>query len=109
MRSGVASGFWAIVFATAALALVGTAVLPMTMSVSLALLRDAGQHAFGRVRVWGTIGYFVLVLIFPSLLPMIPTPAEIKLTNVSQPGLGLMFPMTAALVFIASLIAFLVA
>jgi len=104
---GVASGFWAIVFATAALALVGTAVLPMTMSVSLALLRDAGQHAFGRVRVWGTIGYFVLVLIFPSLLPMIPTPAEIKLTNVSQPGLGLMFPMTAALVFIASLIAFL--
>jgi PPP family 3-phenylpropionic acid transporter len=104
---GVASGFWAIVFATAALALVGTAVLPMTMSVSLALLRDAGQHAFGRVRVWGTIGYFVVVLIFPSLLPMIPTPAEIKLTNVSQPGLGLMFPMTAALVFIASLIAFL--
>src|ERR1044071_4435072 len=104
---GVASGFWSIVVATAALALVGTAVLPMTMSVSLALLRDAGQHAFGRVRVWGTIGYFILVLIFPSLLPMIPTPAEIKLTHVSQPGLGLMFPMTAALVFIASLIAFL--
>lgn len=104
---GIARGFWAIVVATAALAVVGTAVLPMTMSVSLAILRNAGQHAFGRVRVWGTIGYFILVLIFPSLLAMVRAPAEINLANISQPGLGLIFPITAFLVFIAALIAFL--
>src|SRR6476469_4141747 len=102
----IASGFWAIVIATAALALVGTAVFPMMMSVSLALLRDEGQHAFGRVRVWGTIGYFVLVLIFPSLLSMVRVPGEINLAKISQPALGLMFPFTATLVFIAGLIAF---
>ena len=102
----IASGFWAIVIATAALALVGTAVFPMMMSVSLALLRDEGQHAFGRVRVWGTIGYFVLVLIFPSLLSMVRVPGEINLAKISQPALGLMFPLTATLVFIAGLIAF---
>jgi PPP family 3-phenylpropionic acid transporter len=79
----------------------------MMMSVSLALLRDAGQHAFGRVRVWGTIGYFILVLIFPSLLATVRAPAEVNLANISQPGLGLMFPITAFLVLIAGLIAFL--
>ena len=68
---GTAHGFWSIVLATAALAVVGTAVLPMTMSVSLAILRDAGQHAFGRVRVWGTIGYFILILVFPWVLATI--------------------------------------
>jgi MFS transporter, PPP family, 3-phenylpropionic acid transporter len=103
---GIANGFWAIVMATAALALVGTAVLPMMMSVSLAILRNAGQYAFGRVRVWGTIGYFILVLVFPWLLGMAGAPVGTKASNVSQPGLGLMFPMTAALVFIAGLIAF---
>ncbi len=102
----IASGFWAIVIATAALALVGTAVFPMMMSVSLALLRNEGQHAFGRVRVWGTIGYFVLVLIFPSLLSMVRVPDEINLAKISQPALGLMFPLTATLVFTAGLIAF---
>ena len=103
---GIANGFWAIVIAAAALALVGSAVLPMMMSVSLAILRDAGQYAFGRVRVWGTIGYFILVLVFPSLLAMAGAPVGTNALNVSQPGLGLMFPMTAALVFIAGLIAF---
>ena len=35
-----AGGFWAILFATAAMAVFGTAVLPITVSVSLAILRD---------------------------------------------------------------------
>src|SRR4029453_6820096 len=48
-----AGGFWAILFATATIAVFGTAVLPITISVSLAILRDAGPHAFGFVRVWG--------------------------------------------------------
>ena len=62
---GSARGFSSIVAAMIGMALAGTAVFPLMTSVSLAILRDAGRHAFGRVRVWGTIGFFALVLIFP--------------------------------------------
>ncbi len=106
---GHADGFWAIVLATSALAVAGTAVFPLMTSVSLAILRDAGRHAFGRVRAWGTIGYFVLVLVFPWALSTFQSPLyqTTALPNVSQPGLGLMFPLTAALVFVSAFIAFL--
>ena len=69
-----ANGFVAIVLATLALAFFGAAVLPIVISVSLASLRDAGPHAFGFVRVWGTVGYFFLVLIFPWILAEFPNP-----------------------------------
>jgi PPP family 3-phenylpropionic acid transporter len=104
---GAAEGFRSIVLATAGLALVGTAVFPMMISVSLAILRDAGRHAFGHVRVWGTIGYFVLVIVFPWALEYFRPAAATKMpANVSQPGLELMFPITASLVFVAACIAF---
>jgi MFS transporter, PPP family, 3-phenylpropionic acid transporter len=105
---GTAAGFWPIVLATAALAVVGTPVFPMITSVSFAILRDAGPHAFGRVRVWGTIGYFILIIVFPWLLAAAPPPAaNAGAVAPSQPSLGLMFPITASLVFAAALIAFL--
>jgi len=103
---GIAQGFWSIVLATAALAVVGTAVFPLMTSVSLAILRDAGSHAFGRVRMWGTVGYFILILIFPWLLRVLKSDAA-GAAQVAQPGLGLMFPITAGLVLAAALIAFL--
>jgi PPP family 3-phenylpropionic acid transporter len=105
---GAAQGFWPIVMAMIALALVGTAVFPLMISVSLAILRDSGRHAFGRVRVWGTIGFFVLVLVFPSLLSNYQATGDVSAvdSNVSQAGLGFMFPVTAALVFLAAAIAF---
>jgi PPP family 3-phenylpropionic acid transporter len=105
---GIATGFWSIVLATAALALVGTAIFPMVTSVSLAILRDAGRHAFGHVRVWGTIGYFILVVTFPWMLGTLqPSLGTTSAGGAAEPGLGLMFPITAALVFAAALIAFL--
>lgn len=105
---GMAAGFWPIVLATAMLALVGTAIFPMMISVSMAILRDAGRHAFGRVRVWGTVGYFILILVFPWALQNFPPALEhdAAVAGVSQPGLGLMFPITAGLVLVAALIAF---
>lgn len=105
---GLVQGFWPIVMAMVATALVGTAVFPLMTSVSLAILRDSGRHAFGRVRVWGTIGFFVLVLVFPWLLKIYEASADTRTAagGVSQPALGLMFPITAALVFIAAFIAF---
>ncbi len=105
---GYAEGFPAIVIATSALALAGTAVFPLMTSVSLAILRDAGRHAFGRVRAWGTVGYFILVLILPWALASLPLFNHAGAgTNVSQPALGLMFPMTAILVLVSALIAFM--
>jgi MFS transporter, PPP family, 3-phenylpropionic acid transporter len=105
---GRAEVFLEIVLATSALALVGTAVFPMMTSVSLAILRDAGRHAFGRVRAWGTIGYFLLIIVFPWTLGWHPadgiTPVHAE--TVSQPGLGIMFSLTAALVAIAAIVAF---
>jgi len=105
---GMADGFWPIVLAMCALALVGTAIFPMITSVSLAILRDAGRHAFGHVRAWGTIGYFILIMLFPWALQILSAPPEngASTPGVSQPALGLMFPITAGLVLVASLIAF---
>jgi PPP family 3-phenylpropionic acid transporter len=105
---GSAEGFRAILIAVAGLAFVGTAVFPLMNSVSLAILRDQGRHAFGRVRVWGTIGYFVIILVFPSLLDFYQAPDVVNSAgrDVSQPALGLMFPITAVLVLVSALIAF---
>jgi PPP family 3-phenylpropionic acid transporter len=104
----VANGFWAILLATAALAFFGTAVLPITVSVSLAVLRDAGPHAFGFVRVWGTVGYFVLIVSFPWILDRYRTANGMAERQglISEPGLEIMFVVTAALTVAAALIGF---
>lgn len=105
---GIAEGFWPIVVAAFLMAIVGTAVFPLMTSVSLAILRDAGRHAFGNVRVWGTVGYFILILVFPWILQWYRTTgrALAGAPGVSQPGLGVMFPVCAALVLLAAGIAF---
>jgi PPP family 3-phenylpropionic acid transporter len=105
---GLAEGFWHILIAVAALAAVGTAIFPLMNSVSLALLREQGRHAFGRVRVWGTIGYFVVVLVFPWLLQWYQPNgvARSPVRTVSEPALGFMFPITAFLVLASAAIAF---
>jgi PPP family 3-phenylpropionic acid transporter len=100
---GYVQGFWPIVAAMIVLALVGTAVFPILTSVSFGILRGAGPHAFGHVRVWGTIGFFVLVVGFPMLLNA--RRASVGLATVSQPGLELMFPVMAALVFVSACVA----
>ncbi|HSK29438.1 MAG TPA: MFS transporter [Candidatus Limnocylindria bacterium] len=105
---GYVDGFGPIVIAMIALAFIGTPVFPIMTSVSLAILRDAGRHAYGRVRVWGTIGFFILVLVFPWLLENYQAMAGVSdgTATPSQPGLGFMFPVTAGLVFLAAGIAF---
>lgn len=106
---GFAQGFWPIVLTMAALALLGTAVFPILTSVSFGILRGAGPHAFGHVRVWGTIGFFVLVVGFPMLLNARRASVGLATaaTTVSQPGLELMFPVMAALVLVAACVAVL--
>lgn len=103
---GRAAGFPALVLATAGLALFTTAVLPMTVSVSLAVLRDAGPHAFGFVRAWGTVGFLLLVVAFPWILNRYQAARGLirEPGGASEPGLEIMFVVTAALVFVAALI-----
>src|SRR5512143_3136254 len=63
-----AHGFAAFLVATGGLAVFATAVGPVSLSVTFAALRGRGRHAFGLVRVWGTIGYLVCVAGYPWVL-----------------------------------------
>jgi PPP family 3-phenylpropionic acid transporter len=102
---GVASGFVLLLLATALLAFFSTAVVPVSVSVALAALRDRGAHAFGYVRVWGTLGYLVLVVTFPLGLHGLQELRGWESTaGVSEPGLGLMFVVTAGLAAAAALV-----
>jgi len=74
---------------TALLALFSTSVIPLSLSVSLGLLRDAGARALGRVRVWGSLGFALCVLGFPFAL------AAWRARTGDDSGLGLIFPGAA--------------
>jgi PPP family 3-phenylpropionic acid transporter len=105
---GMADGFLAILLATSALALFSTAILPITTSVSLAVLRDAGLHAFGYVRAWGTVGYFIVVVTFPWIVQRYQAVhGWYSVAGASaSPALQVMFPVTAALVFSSAAVGF---
>ncbi len=98
--------FAGLVLATALAAAFSSAIVPMSMSVSLALLRDATGHVLGRVRVWGTFGFAACVLGFPWLLELwrglrgiVPEgPTDVT-------GLGVMFPCAAAVIATGGLLA----
>ena len=97
-----AEGLAALVAATALLAVFLTSVMPMALSVSLAILRDAGRHAFGIARCCGTIGYLVAVVSFPPLLRHFHGGAE---NAAAPPGLGWMFPTFTVLALAAAVLA----
>ncbi len=106
MLLGLARGFPAILLATGALAIFATAVIPMTVSVTLGALGAASANAFGFIRVWGTLGFLLLVVLFPWILDSFQ--ASRGLVTVvgapSEPGLEIMFLVTAGLAFLAALV-----
>ncbi len=90
-----------------ALAVFSTSIIPMGVSVSLALLEQSRIAGFGRVRVWGTIGYLCTVVAMPHLLDwfqqrngMLARPG-----GPSEPGLELIFFVAATLVALGALVA----
>jgi PPP family 3-phenylpropionic acid transporter len=105
---GMADGFLAILLTTAILSLFSTAILPITTSVSLAVLREAGLHAFGYVRAWGTVGYFIVVIVFPWIVERYQAAhGWYSAAGASAaPALQVMFPLTAALVFSSAAVGF---
>jgi MFS transporter, PPP family, 3-phenylpropionic acid transporter len=103
---GLGDGFVAILVATATLALFSTAIIPITTSVTLAILREVGLHAFGYVRAWGTVGYFIVVVTFPWIVEQYQTAQDYYWSGASvSPALRVMFPVTAALVFFSAVVA----
>jgi PPP family 3-phenylpropionic acid transporter len=90
-------GFTALLLGTALLAAAATAVVPVSLSVTFSALRGHGPHAFGLVRVWGTIGYLLAVALFPWVLHRLaPAPPG------REPALGAMFPATAVFTLAAA-------
>jgi len=104
---GFARGFSALLLATALLACFASALIPSCVAVTLALARDAGPDAFGRARVWGTVGFLLLVVGFPRLLDSSQAARGLEALpgGPSEPGLGLMFPITAAWTLCGALVA----
>jgi PPP family 3-phenylpropionic acid transporter len=105
---GAVQGFAAILLATALLAAFSTPLLPTCVSVTFAISAGSGPRAFGRIRVWGTVGFLLLVVSFPWLLDAFQESRGLAAVEggPSKPGLALMFPITGALVLISGFIAF---
>jgi len=104
---GAARGFAAILGSTALLALFASALIPTAVAVTLALTSRAGPHGFGRVRVWGTVGFLLLVASFQRGLGLLEfEPGTLgSAAGASEPGLGWLFPLTGALTVAAGLFA----
>jgi len=102
---GSAHGFAAIFLATALLASFSAPLVPTSVSVTLALAGRAGPHAFGRIRVWGTVGFLVLVVSFPFVLDAAEAWLRPSPSDASEPALGVMFPATGAMLLVASIFA----
>jgi len=102
----LADGFFLLIATTALLAVFATAVLPVSVSVTLAALRDAGPYAFGLTRVWGTIGYLIFVVAFPWGLHMAQATWDFGTRSdaLSEPGLQAMFVVVGVLALSASLV-----
>lgn len=107
---GLARSFPGFLLATAALAFFSTSLIPNCVAVTLALAQRAGPRAFGYSRVWGTVGFLLLVLGFPYLLDAWQEHAglaSLRTPTLSEPGLELMFPATAVVVLLGGLTALL--
>ena len=100
-----AEGFREVLLATGVLALFQTAFVPSAVSVTLALGRDAGPHAFGLSRVWGTVGFLSFVVAFPYALHAAQRAQGLAAVpgGPSEPGLELMFPLAALAVLLGGL------
>lgn len=101
-------GFVPLTLVTAVLAVFGTSVLPVSFSISFAAFREDGPHAFGLARVWGTVSFLILVVGFPRLLHYYQAASDLHAVagGPSEPGLGIMFPLTGLFVLLAGIVGF---
>ncbi|MBI2963250.1 MAG: MFS transporter [Deltaproteobacteria bacterium] len=100
-------GFAPLLAGAAALAAFSTGVVPLIVSVTLGALGDGALHRFGLTRVWGTVGFLVLVVVFPPALHRVQAirGLEPQVGGPAEPGLALMFPVASVLMLAAVLAA----
>ncbi len=100
-------GFAPLLFGTALLACFSSALIPACVAVTLALTKDAGRHAFGMTRTWGTLGFLTLVILFPPVLHFSQSIRGLVVSDggPSEPGLEIMFVGAGSMVLICALIA----
>lgn len=98
---GFAGNFPEFLLATGVLAFFSTPLMPNCVAVTLALAHRAGPRAFGYSRVWGTVGFLLLVIVFPLMLDAWQEAQGLdgaRSATLSEPGLELMFPVTALVI-----------
>ncbi len=100
-------GIVPLLFGTALLACFSAALIPACVAVTLALTKDAGRHAFGVTRTWGTLGFLALVVLFPPVLHFSQSLRGLVVSEggPSEPGLEIMFVGAGLMVLICALIA----
>lgn len=99
---GTARGFKELLLDTAFLAVFSTSVVPASTAFSLAVLAgDSGK--LGRMRVWGTCGFLLGVVVFPWGLRQWSDSRGIAALpdGPSEPGLGIMFAVISTCAFLA--------
>ena len=109
MACGAAMGYFLVLYASTylglllCLAFLSTFTAPamaIASSLSFAVLGDGGAARFGRVRVWGTISYLLMIMAFPLLLTEMGGDASVV---GSTRGLELIFPVAAIMCAIAAI------
>jgi MFS transporter, PPP family, 3-phenylpropionic acid transporter len=92
----LARGFAPILGVMALSAGFSTAVGPLATAVTLGALGSAGLREFGRVRVWGTVAFGIVVVAFPFLLDALERAWELQpgADGASEPALGAIFVAT---------------
>ena len=88
---------------TALFAAFSTSVLPMATSVTLASVGRDRIDRFGWIRMWGTLGFLTMVLVFPRFLEFA---AHSPGARLPLRGLAWMYPATAVFLLAASVAAF---
>lgn len=96
-----ATTFPVLLLCLAFLAAFAAPAMAVAASLSFAVLGPGGAIRFGRLRAWGTVGYLVMILAFPALLPLLR--GETAMSE-SMRGLELVFPIAAALCLSAALV-----
>jgi MFS transporter, PPP family, 3-phenylpropionic acid transporter len=102
-------GFVSLLALTALMACFAMPLIPTAISVTFAITHDRGPHAFGVSRMFGTIGFGVVVVAFPLVLDALAAARGMGAvaSSPSEPLLPLMFPVTGALLLVAGAIALL--
>ena len=94
------SSYTGLLLCLAFLSMFTAPTMAIATSISFAVLGDGGVARFGRVRVWGTIGYLIMIVSFPMLLAEMGGDAS---RVGSTRGLELIFPVAALMCAIAAI------